>query len=183
MPRPPLSDPLRDPDRLALLELDRVVGTVLGDAAIDSVLDIGTGSGVCAEAFAACGVRAVGIDLDAARLLDARSHVPAGRFVRARVEALPFADGAFDLAFFGVALHEIAQPSRALAEARRVAPQRVAVLDWPGPGFRFRGEDFAVIAARAGFGATRAFALAHLVLYLLGPATRKRAGRTARSRS
>jgi SAM-dependent methyltransferase len=162
-----ICDPLRDPARLALLEIDRVIGHALCGATVRSVLDVGTGSGVFAEAFARRDLRVAGIDPDPLRLATARCAMPEGRFALARAEELPFPDGAFDLAFFGVALHEIGQPVRALAQARRVAPRRVAVLEWPGPGFRFRGEDFSAIAARAGFGTSRAIALAHLVLYLL----------------
>jgi ubiquinone/menaquinone biosynthesis C-methylase UbiE len=59
----------------------------------------------------------------------ARAKVKGARFVEGRAEALPFPDGSFDLAFFGLALHHL-DPVPALREASRVA-RRVAVLEWP----------------------------------------------------
>ena len=94
-----------------------------------SVLDIGTGTGVFAEAFAALGLFVVGLDPRADRLEVARAKVKGARFVEGRAEALPFPDGSFDLAFFGLALHHL-DPVPALREASRVA-RRVAVLEWP----------------------------------------------------
>lgn len=171
-------DPLRESARLALLEIERVVDFSLFGAAVETVLDVGTGSGLFAEAFARRGKRVAGVDVDARRIGLARGHLPGGRFGQARAEALPFPAGAFDLAFFGLVLHELADPARALAEARRVASRRIVVLEWPepdgGPGAppvsRLRGESLPAIAGRAGFMGVQPIALAHLVLYLFAPA-------------
>jgi SAM-dependent methyltransferase len=72
-----------------------------------SVLDIGTGTGVFAEAFARLGLFTVGVDPRADRLEVARNRVKGARFVEARAESLPFPDGSFDLAFFGLSLHHL----------------------------------------------------------------------------
>ncbi len=106
-----------------------------------SALDIGTGTGVFAEAFAALGLFTVGLDPRADRLEVARARVKGARFVEGRAEALPFPEDSFDLAFFGLALHHL-DPIPALKEASRVA-RRVAVLEWP-----YREEEVGPLLAR-----------------------------------
>ena len=69
-------------------------------------LDIGTGTGVFAEAFAARGLQVAGVDASADMIALARGFVPQGRFEVAPAEALPFADQTFDLVFLGLVLHE-----------------------------------------------------------------------------
>ena len=54
---------LRDPERLARLEVERVVALSLeGLEGVKKILDIGTGSGVFAEIFAAKGLEVNGVD-------------------------------------------------------------------------------------------------------------------------
>ncbi len=50
--------------------------------------------------------------------------------VRAAAEALPFADCAFDAAMALMTLHHWDDPSRGLAELRRVARERIVVFTW-----------------------------------------------------
>ena len=60
------------------------------------VLDVGTGPGYVAAAFAARGVKATGIDV-AQQMVDlARTHYPNVEFRRADVHKLPFTNEAFD---------------------------------------------------------------------------------------
>ncbi len=122
-------DPFRRPERLKRFPPLEIAQKVLEGLEAKSALDIGTGTGVFAEAFQALGLFAVGVDPRADRLEVARARVPGARFVEASAEALPFPDGSFDLAFFGLALHHT-RPREALREAARVA-RRVAVLEWP----------------------------------------------------
>jgi 2-polyprenyl-3-methyl-5-hydroxy-6-metoxy-1,4-benzoquinol methylase len=56
---------LRDPKRIALLETERVVSLCLQGQKMEKVLEIGTGSGIFAEAFARYGLNVTGIDLQA----------------------------------------------------------------------------------------------------------------------
>ena len=91
------SDRLRNPERLARLEIGRVVDTCLAGPPVRSVLDVGTGTGVFAEAFAGRGLDVTGIDIQESMLEAARAAVPGVRFLRASSESLPFEDGAFDL--------------------------------------------------------------------------------------
>jgi ubiquinone/menaquinone biosynthesis C-methylase UbiE len=122
---------LRSPERIALLEVDRVVATSLQGLAAKTVLDVGTGTAVFAEAFSGLGLRVTGIDLDPDLLELARRHAPGASFGLAAAERLPFPDGAFDLVFLGHVLHESEEPGQVLGEAARVAGERVVVLEWP----------------------------------------------------
>ncbi len=122
---------LRSPARVAMLEPERVVAFSLSGIAAKSVLDVGTGTGLFAEAFAKAGLDVTGVDANLELLAAARQHVPSGRFVEAAAEALPFADKSFDLVFLGFVLHEVDDPSLALQEAARTARVRVVVVEWP----------------------------------------------------
>lgn len=166
---------LRSPERLALLEVGRVVDLCLDGSAATSVLDVGVGSGVFAEEFDRRGLSVTGVDVNPEMIEAAHRHVPQGTFVGAPADALPFADGAFDLVYLGHVLHEVPDPVRALSEARRVARVRVAVLEWPyaegefGPPLEHRLPDEAIqtFAREAGFERIEHHMLAHMSLYLL----------------
>jgi SAM-dependent methyltransferase len=97
----------------------------------DRVLDVGCGLGTLAAAAAARGARVVGADLAPGMLAAARERHPEVEFVEADAEALPFADGAFDVALAAFVVNHLPHPERAAAEWRRVA-RRVAVAMW-GP--------------------------------------------------
>lgn len=167
---------LRRPERLAVLEVDRAVTLALeGLTGARTVLDMGTGSGVFAEAFARRGLRAVGLDLRHGMLLAAREACPEAAWVQADMEQPPFPSGAFDLVFFGVALHEAGDLEGLLRQARRLARRRVAALEWPkepqplGPPLHHRLSPAQVTAARrVGFAQVETLRLTHLVLYRLG---------------
>jgi SAM-dependent methyltransferase len=55
-------DPLRSPERVSRLEVNRVVDNCLMDTNISSVLDVGTGSGLFAEEFSKRGLKVAAID-------------------------------------------------------------------------------------------------------------------------
>lgn len=164
---------LRLPERLERLEVGRVVELCLGNGKIHKVLDVGTGSGVFAEAFAGRGVEVTGIDENPAMLEAARSFVPETALRQASAEALPFFEGEFDLVFMGLVLHEVDDPAITLQEARRVASTSVAVLEWPyqeeeiGPplAHRLKPEDVSELAAKAGLTKVEVLPLTRLVLY------------------
>ncbi len=122
---------LRSNERLALLEVDRVITLSIEGLGLGRVLDIGTGTGVFAEAFLARGFEVVGIDANGSLLEVARQLVPGVEFKQARAEAIPYANGEFDLSFLGLLLHETDDPVQALREARRVSRARVVMLEWP----------------------------------------------------
>lgn len=166
---------LRQPERLEWLEVERVVNLCLAGLAPPQVLDIGTGSGVFAEAFAGRGLDVAGIDENLLMLEVARQHVPQADFRQASAEKLPFADKTFDLAFLGMVLHEVDDPALTLMEARRVSRGLVAALEWvyrveeigPPLAHRLKAETVYKLAENAGFARVETFELKQLVLYLL----------------
>jgi ubiquinone/menaquinone biosynthesis C-methylase UbiE len=166
---------LRSPQRVALLEVPRVCEFCLEGAHVESVLDVGTGSGLFAEEFVKRGLRLSGIDVNPTMIEAARQAVPEATFLEAAAEVLPFPDGAFDLVFLGLVLHEVSDQTQALFEARRVARVRVVVLEWPyraeefGPPLEHRLRDEAIQAAasQAGFHHVESLLLAHMALYRL----------------
>ncbi len=84
------------------------------------VLDIGCGTGRIAEALAARGVRAWGVDVSPEMLAVAkRRHVPGGGFKQADAERLPFKAGWFDAALMRQVVQHV-DLARAFAEAHRV---------------------------------------------------------------
>lgn len=167
---------LRAPDRVERLEVGRVAALSLEGLDIASALDVGTGSGIFAEAFAGLGLEVTAVDVDPEMLLVAAEYVPGAEFRKARAEELPFADSSFDLVFLGHVLHETDRPVQALQEARRVARRRVVVLEWPyregehGPPLAHRLSRAVVesLAKEAGFAAVESVQLTHMDMYRLG---------------
>jgi ubiquinone/menaquinone biosynthesis C-methylase UbiE len=164
---------LRSPERIARLEIERVVTLSLDGLAAASALDVGTGTGLFAEAFAAKGLAVAGIDPDAELLALAARLLPGVEFKEGTAEAIPYGDGSFDVVFLGQVLHETDDPAAALEEARRVSTGRVVVLEWPyiqeeqGPPIehRLKDETIADLAARAGFGVVDRVRLTRMMLY------------------
>lgn len=169
---------LRTPERLAVMEIPRVILLCGEGVQLSSALDVGTGTGVFAEVFAAAIARVAGIDLNAGFLDIARRLVPKARFTEGEAENLPFPDGSFDLVFLGQVLHETDDPAKALREARRVAKKRVALLEWPyraeelGPPLAHRMEPSRIkeLAVMAGFRSIEKIELARLDFYRMAPA-------------
>jgi ubiquinone/menaquinone biosynthesis C-methylase UbiE len=168
---------LRAPARVALLEIPRVVSLCLDGLTVAQVLDVGTGTGIFAEAFARRGLAVTGIDPSPNLLSHARGHVPGAQFQGGTAEKLPFGDHSFDLVFLGHVLHETDDRRLALEEARRVARLRVAILEWPwvqeeqGPplGHRLQPKEIMSLANGAGFREITPIPLSHMHLYLLTP--------------
>ena len=168
-------DRLRDPRRVALLEIERVVSLSLQGHHINRVLDIGTGSGVFAEVFARRGLEVTGIDLQEPMLESARRFVPKAHFQIADSQALPFGDESFDLCFLGLVLHEAEHPLRAIQEAHRVCTVRTAVLEWstteqdfgPPRKDRLTSDEVLRLGKSSAFSQIETIPLEHLVLYIL----------------
>jgi ubiquinone/menaquinone biosynthesis C-methylase UbiE len=168
-------DRLRRPERLALMEVDRTADLALEGLDASAVLDVGTGSGIFAEAFTRRGLLVSGIDANPDMLSAAQKYVPLGDFRPGTAEKLPFADATFDLVFLGHVLHETDRPLAALKEARRVSRRRVAVYEWPyldepaGPPLAHRISPATVetLARQAGFNTIESFQLDHMVMLLL----------------
>lgn len=130
-------DRLRAPERRDRLEVERVVQLCLEDVVGKTLLDVGTGSGLFAEAFHAAGFSVTGVDISTEMIDAAKKHVPEGGFMVAPAEALPFPDRSFDSTFFGVVFHEVSDFARALHEAHRVSRCCTFILEW-----QYKEEDF-----------------------------------------
>lgn len=109
----------------------------------DRVLDVACGPGTLLLEIAPFVRRAVGVDLTAAMLEQARKRVRDSSsarqggpvsLVRGAGERLPFRDGAFSLAVNTYALHHFGEPRRVLGEITRVvgAGGRVVISDLVG---------------------------------------------------
>lgn len=100
----------------------------------DTVAEVGCGSGRGVGELAARGVRAIGVDLDPAMIEVARERWPGSEFHVADATALPLEDGSVTGYRADKVLHALAEPERAVIEARRVlAGNGRAVLtgqDW-----------------------------------------------------
>lgn len=85
-------------------------------APADRVLDIGCGTGRYTARMLAAGVRAVGLDMSAAMIRQARSKSAAaphgGSWVQAEMGNLPFADGSFDVVTCVLAIMHLARSER-----------------------------------------------------------------------
>ncbi|MBA4386110.1 MAG: hypothetical protein C0410_15345 [Anaerolinea sp.] len=167
---------LRDPDRIARMEVDRVVDLVLeGLNNPQTVLDVGTGSGLFAEQFTQKGLKVSGLDVNPEMIPVAQEFVPSGDFRIGIAEKLPFEQKSFDIVFMGLLLHEVDDLLAALSEACRVVKQRLAVLEWPyetaefGPPLehRLEFEKIEAAAKKAGFNKINSVRLENLVLYLM----------------
>jgi ubiquinone/menaquinone biosynthesis C-methylase UbiE len=165
---------LRSPQRLERLQVDEIVDRCLQGITARTALDVGTGSGVFAEAFASRRLKVAGVDANPRMLPLAQEYVPDGEFRLARAESLPFPDASFDLVFMGLLLHETDDRIQALREARRVARARVAIFEWPyleegqGPplAHRLRPDQVVELAERAGLPPPQVSSLGHMALYL-----------------
>ena len=96
------------------------------------VLDVGCGTGQLGAAIAAEGFDVFGVDLSASMLARARARGLAGTYSGVTT-ALPFADGAFDLALTVATLHHLETPERVAAtvtEMGRVVRSGGFVVLW-----------------------------------------------------
>ena len=116
-----------------------VVATRAGVEAEARVLDVATGTGGQARAFAERAREVVGVDLAEPMLRIARkkNRAPNLTFRHADATALPFGDGTFDLVSISFALHEMPATirRRATAEMARVTRLggKIVVVDYGRP--------------------------------------------------
>lgn len=113
------------------------------------MLDVGCGEGRFCRMAQVLGVETTGVDPTAALLGRARDLDPAGRYLDGRAEALPAADGAFDLVVSYLTLIDIPDLDAALDEMLRcLAPGGVLLIanlnpfaTAPQPLVRIEGTD------------------------------------------
>lgn len=99
---------------------DRRLGLVLKHVDLEGkrVLDVGCGIGAYLSQFLRFTPRAYGVEVNMARLVQAREKAP--RVLQAVAEALPFKDEIFDMVFLHEVLEHVADDAKALGEACRV---------------------------------------------------------------
>jgi ubiquinone/menaquinone biosynthesis C-methylase UbiE len=166
---------LRAPERVERLEVERVVDLCLETGHIEHVLDVGTGTGLFAEAFFKRGLKVSGVDMNPEMLAMAQEFVPKGDFRAGIAEALPFPDSYAELVFLGLVLHESDDVLKTLKEARRVSRQCVCIMEWPyrdqsfGPPLadRLNPQTLAGLFQTAGFQKWILMDLSNTVLYRL----------------
>lgn len=172
---------LRSAERVQEMEVDRAVTLTLDafhcceDQHMYTVVDIGTGTGLFAEALARKGLHVIGVDPNPAMLALAREYLPGASFREGTAEALPCSDGECDLAFMGMVFHEVDDRAQALREAARVARHGIAMLEWQprntphGPSLehRVKLEDLETLCASLGLGKPQMVELTYKVLFLI----------------
>ena len=106
----------------------------------ETVLDVATGVGFQAKAFAEAGYTTVGVDLIPDRVKHAEEVHGTDNPTWQVGDAtdLPFEDDSFDVVTISLALHDMPEDVelQALSEMRRVARRRVVILEpqtWRGP--------------------------------------------------
>jgi len=118
-------------------EIERAVLDVLGAAPIESMLDIGTGTGRMLSVLGPRVGSALGIDRSREMLAMARSNIGRDGLTNCAVRlgdmtGINAEAGAFDLVTLHLVLHYADQPGQVLAEARRVLASngRLLVVDF-----------------------------------------------------
>ena len=98
-------------------------------------LDLCCGHGNVSAGLVAAGARVTGLDFSAAMLELARKAVSTARFVQGDAMNLAFPNASFDAVTIGFGMPHVPEPSRVLAEARRVLRPggRIAFSTWCGP--------------------------------------------------
>lgn len=116
--------------------VEAAVRAALAGRRIDTLLDIGTGTGRMLEVMTGSYERGIGVDRSRAMLAVARARLTAGGYDQCQVRlgdmyALPMADGEADAAILHQVLHFAEDPAAAIREAARaLAPAgRLLVVD------------------------------------------------------
>jgi ubiquinone/menaquinone biosynthesis C-methylase UbiE len=129
---------------------------LVGEDVVDSLLDLGTGTGWILQLFQNQYRRAVGIDASRDMLSVARANLDREGILKASVRHgdifnLPVEAGDFDLITIHQVLHFLDHPERAIAEAARVLRPdgRLIIVDLAPHGFDYLREEHAHL--RLGF--------------------------------
>jgi SAM-dependent methyltransferase len=109
------------------------------------VLEVGCGTGaILSDLTTPAALH--GLDLDPARLSEARRHAPAAALTRGNALALPYPGGVFDITFCHFLLLWVGDPRLALSEMKRVTRKGGAVLALAEPDYESRLDEPAALA-------------------------------------
>jgi demethylmenaquinone methyltransferase/2-methoxy-6-polyprenyl-1,4-benzoquinol methylase/ArsR family transcriptional regulator len=121
--------------------VETAIRETIGAAEIDSVLDLGTGTGRMLELLAPLATRAVGIDQSPQMLALARARIERSGLRNTQLRqgdlyALPVERNAYDLVILHQVLHYLDDPSRAVREATRALRPggRLVIIDFAPHG-------------------------------------------------
>lgn len=135
------------------LETEAVARDVLGDIRGLKLVDIGAGSGRIARKLQALGAQVTGVEPNAVFVKKAEALGGVSRFVNATAEETGLEDGEFDVSFFSLSLHHVADKPAAVREAHRLTRTggRILVIEpiAPDPSYpvmRFLDDESAVYA-------------------------------------
>ena len=106
--------------------LQQAVGAADGQ----TLLDVGSGDGTLAAAWAAAGWAVTGCEPEPSMRAVASARHPQIPVVDGALPDLPFADGAYDAVVANFVLNHVASPRTAAATLRRVARAGVAATTW-----------------------------------------------------
>src|SRR2546430_4734870 len=97
-----------------------------------SILDVGCGPGYVSAAAAKRGATPIGLDFSREMIAIAKKMFPHIEFREGDAQQLPFSDASFDRVVANFALLHLANPERAMAEAKRVLKSggRFAFTTW-----------------------------------------------------
>ncbi|KQS76893.1 methyltransferase [Rhizobium sp. Leaf384] len=101
----------------------RIAGAIEGD----SVCDVGCGTGALLKHIQASRpdlTRVTGVDF----VVDDAGSLPGVEYIAARIEDLPFADGAFDTVVCTHVIEHVLDYRQAIAELRRIARRRLIIV-------------------------------------------------------
>ena len=106
-------------------EVEQALTAMLGAAPVESILDIGTGTGRMLQLMGDRAREAIGVDLSRDMLAVARTNLSTSNYQNCSVRQadmydLPFKDGGFDLAVSHMVLHFADRPQDVFREASRV---------------------------------------------------------------
>jgi ubiquinone/menaquinone biosynthesis C-methylase UbiE len=110
---------------------------------VKTILEVGCGTGHFTRWFKAQGLRATGLDLSSAMLLEAKQY-GSQTYVRGDSHRLPFPNSSFDIVTFITTLEFLHEPMLVLMEANRVARQGLILgvinrIGWVGKQYRQQG--------------------------------------------
>ncbi|WP_348646461.1 metalloregulator ArsR/SmtB family transcription factor [Ciceribacter sp. L1K22] len=137
-------------------EVEAALLKLVGADPVDSLLDLGTGTGRMLQLLSANYRRAVGVDASRDMLAVARANLDKAGVLKASVRLgdilnLPLDGGEFDLVLIHQVLHFLVQPELALAEASRMLSPggRLVVIDLAPHSLEFLRDEHAHV--RLGF--------------------------------